>query len=94
MSADESAESAPARHRPAVRADVKITPAKRRATYTVPLSEASRDVLRADVMLRDVKLSTLGGYSLSLERSLAHVDAALALLDAVRAELVEQGVTE
>ena len=84
--------SAPERQRPEVLAAVKITPAKRRATYSVPLSDARGDVLMADVMLRDVKLSTRGGYSISLERSLAHVDAALALLESVRAELVEQGV--
>lgn len=79
---------------PEVKADVKIIPAKRRATYTVPLGEHKLDVLTADVQLSTIKISTRGNYSINLDRSLSQIDAAKALLDAVRAELIEQGVEE
>ena len=95
--------SAPERQRPEIVAAVKIAPVKRRATYAVPLeSEPARPrTLSADVQATRVTLTSTrpSGYdgrflrdSLTVPRTLEAVDAAIALLEAVRAELVEQGV--
>lgn len=81
-----------------VTAKVKVIPAKRTAVYDVALNDDRRDNLVAKVNARDITLS--GGATAyatdkpKLPKTLAAVDAARALLDAVRAELVEQGVTE
>lgn len=77
---------------------VKVIPAKRTAVYDVPLSDDRRDNLVAKVNAKDVViLGGIGQYVADkpkLPKTLAAVDAALALLEAVRAELVEQGITE
>lgn len=84
---------------PEVAAAVKIIPAKRTATYDVDLVTRDPSVdmrgrrwpsMRATVNLKTI---TLGGSS-DIPKTLEAVDAIAALVAAVRAELVEQGITE
>lgn len=84
---------------PAVEANVKIIPAKRSATFDVPIGklDPKKDNrgrpaprLRATVNLKSITF----GASSDIPKTLAAADAIIALAEAVRAELVEQGVTE
>lgn len=80
----------------AVETDVKITPAKRRATFKVNLKAAplAGRVNRglAVVGATEVRI-TIEPYSNAyVPKTLAAADALIELLTAVRAELVEQGV--
>lgn len=82
-----------------VNANVKIIPAKRKATYDVPLdAENPKRKLTANVGMRDVALvGATRDYphrtaTIPIPRTLEAIDNAIALLVAVRAELVEQGV--
>lgn len=85
---------------PQVEAKVKIVPAKRRATFDVEVPDrrvGRRTIpgrrITAAVNRDEVVFSTNGkGYYSYLPKTLEAVDATLALFEAVRAELVEQGV--
>lgn len=81
---------------PEVKATVKVIPAKRKATFDVPVPTKDRPNARisAEVQLRQVTMwggVDFGRGAIVLPRSLAAVDL-VALLGAVRGELVEQGV--
>lgn len=80
--------------KPAVEAKVRIVPAKRSASYTVPLTDDPRDLLTAKVNASNISFQTRGGYALSIDKKLAQVEAFQALLSAVVAELKVQGVEE
>ena len=87
-------------NKPEVTADVKIIPAKREATYEVPV-ESDRG--RPRRLLANVQASQIGITStwpgnrendrIAMPRTLEACDALSALVAAVRAELVEQGVS-
>lgn len=79
-----------------VRADVKVVPAKRTASYAIPVDEAKAHDVTADVRSKYVALrGGLPDYRpFSFPRTLAATDAMIALLTAVRAEIELQGVTE
>jgi hypothetical protein len=84
-----------------VRADVKIIPAKRKATYDVPIDPANpKRKITATVNVRDVAISgPTRDYptrvaTIPLPKTLEAIDNLVALLGAVRAELIEQGVEE
>jgi len=83
---------------PVVAESVSITPAKRRAKFEVPLdgmAHLSKLKATAKVNVREVHLTATTPYQgIYVPRTLAAVDALLVLLEAVRAELIEQGVTE
>lgn len=76
-----------------IKADVKIIPAKRTATYAMPTASGAELVARVNVKGIVLSSSRSAG-GLSLEKTMADVSAAITLLEAVRAELIEQGVTE
>lgn len=73
-----------------VNADVKIIPAKRTATFDVPLDgvHGSKHKFKAAV---NTKTITFGSAS-DIPKTLEAVDAIIALAHAVRVELVEQGI--
>ena len=74
-----------------VNADVKVIPAKRTATFDVPLDgmgHISKHKLKAAV---NTKTITFGSSS-DIPKTLEACDAIIALAHAVRAELVEQGI--
>ena len=75
---------------PVVEATVEAIPAKRTARYEVPLdgmAHLSRHKLTASV---NVKSITFGSSS-DIPKTIEAADAIIALAQAVRAELVEQG---
>lgn len=80
-----------------VEASVRVVPARRVASFTVPLrveSPTPHDVvIKATLQRTEVKIEWPSGRYY-LPRSLASIDSMAAMLDAVRAELIEQGVTE
>lgn len=77
---------------PEVKADVRVVPARRIASFTVPLVLGEREVtVRATLQRSEVKIEWPSGRYY-LPRSLASVDSMIAMLTAVRRELVEQGV--
>lgn len=80
---------------PVVAAEVRVIPARRVASFTVPLEvekPTPHEVfVKATLQRGEVKIEWPQGRYY-LPRSLAAVDSMLALLDHVRAELVEQGV--
>lgn len=74
-----------------VAADVRIIPAKRTATFDVPLdgmAHLSKHKLKAAVNTKSITF----GASSDIPKTLEAVDAIIALAHAVRAELVEQGI--
>lgn len=74
-----------------VNADVKIIPAKRTASFDVPLdgmAHLSKHKLRAAVLSKTITF----GASSDIPKTLEAADAIIALAQAVRAELVEQGI--
>ena len=79
-------------------AKVKVVPARRTAVLSVALTDRPADDLDAKVNAKSIVLT--GGIGLyvgqapELPKTQAAVDAALNLLMAVRAELLEQGITE
>jgi hypothetical protein len=82
-----------------VNANVKVIPAKRKASYDVPLdAENPGRKLTANVGTRDVALVARSRdypvrmVTIPIPRTLEAIDNAIALLGAVRAELIEQGV--
>jgi hypothetical protein len=81
-----------------VEAKVRIIPAKRSATYSVPITENKGDDLIAKVNAKDVRITggttTYTSEQPKLPKTLAAIDALIALAQAVRAELVEQGIEE
>lgn len=80
-----------------VEATVRVVPARRGASFTVPLvvdKPTPHTVLIKSTLQRtEVKIEWPGGRYY-LPRSLATIDSMVAMLMAVRAELIEQGVTE
>lgn len=80
---------------PKVEATVRVVPARRVASFTVPLhvdKPVPHDVVIKATLQRDeVKIEWPSGRYY-LPRSLSSVDSMVAMLEAVRAELVEQGV--
>lgn len=75
-------------------ADVRIVPAKRTASYEVAIPGAC--VVTGNVLAKDVTLRSSYGTAndrgvVRLPKTLEAVDALIALAQAVRAELVEQG---
>ena len=77
---------------PRVAAKVSIVPAKRTAVYDVMLSSKGPASSRPKIAARvNAKTITLGGSS-DIPKTLEAVDAIAALVAAVRAELVEQGI--
>jgi hypothetical protein len=85
---------------PEVRADVRIIPAKRSASYDVPL-ESDRPkprIVFAKVQASDVTISSNWPGTGSrdgltrIPKTLEAINALAALIEAVRVELVEQGV--
>lgn len=83
---------------PEVKADVRIVPAKRTATYDVELGPApagSGPRYGPPKLAARVNAKTITfGASSDIPKTLAAVDAIIALAQAVRAELVEQGIEE
>ena len=82
-----------------VEAKVRIIPAKRTASYSVPLTENKRDDLIGKVNAKAVVItggsgSYRTGQPVEVPKTLAALDALAALVAAVREELVQQGVTE
>lgn len=82
-------------------ADVRIVPAKRTATYDVPLASdvAPEPLLTAKVQARDITLTNSRGSGrgdgiVRLPKTLEAVRNAIVLLDAVRQELETQGITQ
>ena len=76
---------------PRVNGEVKVIPAKRTATFDVPLdglAHISKHKLKAAV---NTKTITFGASS-DIPKTLEAVDAIIALAHAVRVELVEQGI--
>lgn len=81
---------------PKVNADVKVIPAKRTASYDVPLDDMAsflRLKLVGKVNASEVTLAT-GGSTIRIPKTFAAIDAVDALVQAIRAELVLQGVVE
>lgn len=76
---------------PEVEANVRVIPAKRTASYSVPLGKGK---LVGKVNLKGISIEAPSTYTTALPRTLAAIDALAALVAAMRAELVEQGVTE
>lgn len=79
--------------------DVRIIPAKRTATYDVPLAGDEAVILTAKVQARDITLTNTRGTGrgdgiVRLPKTLEAVRNAVILLEAVEAELLAQGVTE
>lgn len=80
-----------------VAASVKIIPAKRTASFDVRLSSAAPGSSRYNAAKMTAKVNTASvtfGASSDVPKTLEAIDAIIALAQAVRAELVEQGVTE
>lgn len=82
-----------------VSADVRVIPAKRTATYDVPLAAVEGAVLTAKVQARDVTLTNTRGPGrgdgiVRLPKTLEAVRNAMVLLESVERELVEQGIAE
>lgn len=82
---------------PKVEASVRVVPARRVASFTVPLrveTPTPHDVvIKATLQRTEVKIEWPSGRYY-LPRSLDAVDSMLAMLEAVRAELIEQGVEQ
>lgn len=78
--------------RPEVESVVRVVPARRVASFTVPLVLGEAEVkIKATLQRDEVKIEwPRGRYC--LPGPLASVDSMVAMLEAVRAELVEQGV--
>lgn len=82
-----------------VAAKVKVVPARRTASYGVSLTKRKADDVTARVNAKGVVLSGgvgsgYGNKSVELPKTLAAVELVQRLLEAVRGELLEQGVTE
>lgn len=76
---------------PKVSGEVKVIPAKRTATFDVPLdgmAHVSKHKLKAAVNTKSITF----GASSDIPKTLEAVDAIIALAHAVRVELVEQGI--
>ena len=79
--------------KPTVESNVKIIPAKRTARYDVALdgtAHLSKYRLSATI---NAKTITFGASS-DIPKTLEAADAIIALAEAVRAELIEQGIQE
>lgn len=79
--------------------DVRIVPAKRTATYDVPLAGDEGVILTAKVQAKDITLTNTRGTGrgdgiVRLPKTLEAVRNAVVLLEAVEAELLAQGLTE
>ena len=84
---------------PTVNANVKVIPAKRRATYDVPLGEGKGKLIGSvnakDIALGSTMLNVAGrGYTAYIPKTLEAVAALNALADALYHELQEQGIEE
>lgn len=73
---------------------IRTIPAKRTASYTIPLTDDPKDVITAKVNVSNISFQTRGGYALSIDKKLAQVEAFQSLLTAVAAELKIQGIEE
>lgn len=79
--------------------DVRIIPAKRTATYDVPLAGDEDVILTAKVQAKDVTLTNTRGSGrgdgiVRLPKTLEAVRNAIVLLEAVEAELLAQDLHE
>lgn len=82
-----------------VEAKVRVVPARRTASYSVPLNSNKRDDLVGKVNAKSVVITGgAGAYRtgqpVELPKTLAAVEALADLVTALRAELREQGVEE
>lgn len=75
-----------------VEADVKIIPAKRTATFDVPLDGKAPAFTKIKLKAAVNTKSITFGASSEIPKTLAAIDAIIALAQAVRVELVEQGI--
>lgn len=90
--------------KPVVNADVKVIPAKRTASFDVPV-ESDRPTPRklvGKVNTNDVHVSSTWAHAsngnasgtMKMPKTLEAADALVALADAIRAELITEGITE
>lgn len=76
---------------PDVKAEVKIIPARRTARYSIPLSASGKGpTLSANVNAKTITF----GASADIPKTIEAADRIIALAQAVRAELVAQGIDE
>jgi hypothetical protein len=77
-----------------VESQVRVIPAKRSASFSVPVdvNETGGDIV-GRVNIRSMSVTGPTSSSLYLPKTLYTIDAFVSLLEAMRAELIEQGVT-
>jgi len=73
-----------------VQQKLKIVPERRTAEYSVPLPDGAE--ARARVNRGNIGFEAAGSYTVNLPKSVGAVNAVIALFEAVRDELVVQGV--
>lgn len=85
--------------RPGVEAKVRVVPARRTASYSVPITANKRDDLVGKVNAKSVVItggsgSYRTGQPVELPKTIAAINALDDLVAALRQELFEQGVVE